>query len=375
MSSSSGRGRVLVVLHEESPGGASISLMRCLPGLEERGWEFSFFVPRPGKLFDELRERGYRVSGAPRTIVYSLRALRLDPGPLRRLRGIPPHLMELRRTLRGERPVLVHANSHTTLADAALARATGVPTVFHIHEMIRGGVKAGLTRRAIRLAGTEVVAVSNACADGLSLKAFRPRVVYGGAPIPREAASIRDRSPTVVGTIGVLSRRKGTDLFVEAARLLSSRRTDIEFVLAGAASDPLDSSFAARTLAEAKAAGVVHAERIDTQRELRNWDVFVLPSRTDPFPIVMLEAMAAGLPVIAADADGLPEQVGDAGRLVPAGDAGALAREIEAVADAPRAQREAMGAAARERVREMFTIERQVEGLDRAYLDAVGAEG
>ncbi len=81
MSSSSGRGRVLVVLHEESPGGASISLMRCVPGLEERGWEFSFFVPRPGKLFDELRERGYRVSGAPRTIVYSLRALRLDPGP------------------------------------------------------------------------------------------------------------------------------------------------------------------------------------------------------------------------------------------------------------------------------------------------------
>jgi hypothetical protein len=50
--------RVLVVLHEDELGGASRAVLRCVPGLEERGWEFVYWVPRPSPLFDHLSSIG-----------------------------------------------------------------------------------------------------------------------------------------------------------------------------------------------------------------------------------------------------------------------------------------------------------------------------
>ena len=367
--------RVLVVLHEETLGGASISVLRCVPELERRGWEFAFFAPRPSATFDRLRELGYAVGGAPRTVAYSLRALRLPPGPRTRLAAIPRQLRDLVRTIRAYRPAVVHANSMTTIADVLVARLAGVPAVLHVHEIVGVGLKASLFRRAASSLASEVVAVSSAGADHLTHGTFRPRVVYGGAPSLDEAVAIRDRSPVVVGTIGVVSRRKGTDLFVEAARLVKAQRTDIEFTLVGAASEPLDAEWASGVLARAEAVGVSHVDHADVPAVLGEWDVFALPSRKDPFPVAMLEAMGAGLPVVGAAVDGIPEQIGDAGVVVAAEDPAALARSIIELADAPVAERARLGAAARARVRTEFTIERQAAGLEQAYLAAISGGG
>ncbi len=102
---------------------------------------------------------------------------------------------------------------------------------------------------------------------------------------------------------------------------------------------------------------------------MAGWDAFVLPSRRDPFPLVTLEAMAAGLPVIGARVDGIPEQLGDdGGLLVPPEDSAALAEAIATVSGLPAKKRQALGRAARARIERSFTIERQAEGMNAGYL-------
>ena len=66
--------RVVVCFHERHLGGATRSVERIVPLLSELGWEFSFWVPKPSALFDELEARGWDVDGAPRVFEYSYRA-------------------------------------------------------------------------------------------------------------------------------------------------------------------------------------------------------------------------------------------------------------------------------------------------------------
>ena len=350
-------------------------MLRCLPGLTERGWEFSFWVP-PGDSFTELEGRGERVAGRERPHAYGVAAMRLAPGARARLAAMPAYRRALRAWLAAERPALLHANSHTTLADAVVARGTGVPTLIHIHEMFGSGLKWRLGRRLVRRFGTEVVAVSEACADALETGGWRPRVIRNGVEVPAAPPPRPAGQGFVVGTVAAIARRKGIDVLVEAARRVRGQRPGIEFELIGDATDPLDADWAADVLARAREGGIRHASRADVAAALGGWDAFVLPSRCDPFPLSMLEAMAAGLPVIGSAVDGIREQVAPGtGTLVGPEDPGALAEAILELAARPVAEREALGEAARERVATEFTIERQVEALDAAYRAAIARGG
>jgi glycosyltransferase involved in cell wall biosynthesis len=364
--------RVLVILHEEQVGGASTAVLRTIPGLRERGWEFSFWVPRPSPLFDHLLDAGHEADGAERPIVYSLAAARLEPGVVARVRSAPAYIKAFRRHLRDRAPGLVHANSHTTLAEAWLARRMGLPTVFHVHEMFGDAVKWSLGRRAAFRAADPVIAVSDACANRLAVGGRRPLVVRNGVPLPEHAAEPRDGPALTVGTVGVISRRKGSDLFVEAAAIARESMPQLRFELVGAADEPLDADFARGVLGEAGRVGVEHLERTDVHERMANWDLFALPSRRDPFPLSMLEAMAAGLPSVGAAVDGIREQLtADTGVLVAAEQPQALAAAIVELAG-DRVRRESLGRAARDRAAAEFSLERQVEGMDAAYRAATG---
>jgi hypothetical protein len=365
--------RVLVVLHEDELGGASRAVLRCVPALEERGWRFAYWAPRPSALFDHLESAGGEVYGRSRPIAYSLAALRLPPGPARRLAGTPGYVAAFARLVGRLRPDLVHANSHTTLAELCVAKLRGSRTLFHVHEMFGDGVKWNAGRRLAFRAADEVVAVSAACAARLERGEGRARIVRNGVPVPPPPARVEREGGLVVGTVGVLSRRKGTDIFIEAARIARERNPELRFELVGAPTDPLDADWAEGVLAAAPRAGVIHMERADVGRKLGEWDLFALPSRSDPFPLSSLEAMAHGLPVVATAVDGLVEQVSErTGALVPPEDPAALAAAILDLAARPPEERAALGSAGRERVLAEFTIDRQVAELDSAYRAAVG---
>ena len=359
--------KVVVIFHEPVLGGATISVLRTIPHLEERGWRFSFWVDRPSPLYDELKARGYDVGGDRRLVAWSLPVLRQPPGVRRRLAGTPPYLARLRRFLRDREPDLVHANSLIALPEALVARREA-PVLFHVHEMSRDSVRGRIARR-LAWRADELVAVSRACGERLAAGGPMPRIVYEAAPLPDEPAPVRGHpDPFVIGTVGVISRRKGSDVFVEAARRALAEAPGVEFRLVGGLTDILEVEWGRNVIDRAREAGVVYRERVDTLEELRSWDAFALPSRTDPFPIAMLEAMGSGLPVIGAASDGIAEQVTpECGELVAPGDPEALAAAMLRMARRSGAERAAMGAAGRRRVAEDFTVERQAAALDEAY--------
>lgn len=374
LESSASERTVLVVLHGEAVGGASLSVLRLIPELERRGWRFVFWAPRPSALYDELVARGLDAHGEPRGLIgYSWQALRVPPGVARRLARLPRYFGSLRRLIKETRPALVHANSLYTLGEALTARALRVPTVFHVHEMVRPNAKGRIARRLAHTFNDVVIGVSDSGAAALSTDGSRAKVVYECVSIPSEVPVREDRKGrSVIGTVGVVSRRKGSDLFVEAARLVREQKDEIEFRMVGSADDPLDAAWASDLLARLPAVGIEHEPSADVAAELAGWDAFVLPSRSDPFPIVVLEAMASELPVIGTRVDGIAEQVTpETGILVEADDPDALAAAILELHRNPERRRE-MGRAGRARVAERFSLERQAQGIHEAYLEALG---
>ena len=100
-------------------------------------------------------------------------------------------------------------------------------------------------------------------------------------------------------------------------------------------------------------------------------DVAVLASFSEGFPNVMGEAMACGVPCVATDAGGSAELLGDTGRLVEVGDAGALAEAVGDLLAGPPAARRKLGRAGRERIVREFTLERMVERFEATWNDVL----
>ncbi len=344
-----------------------------MPLLAERGWEFSFWAPRPSELYDELAARGWDVDGAPRVVRVQRPRLAPAAGAASgALAAAPEYLRRYRAFLRARRPALVHANSILTMAEALVARRGGVPTVLHVHEMLPLDLRGRMLRRAAWRRLDQVVAVSRPCAERLAWRGHEPRIVYEATPMPRARAAIRDSPrPFTVGTVAVVSPRKGSDLFVDAAaRLLEREGEAFRFEMVGAAHDAVQREWAHEVLARARTVGIHHIPSAPRVFErLAQWDAFVLPSRADPFPISMLEAMASGLPVVGTRRDGIVEQIADGtGLLIEPDDAGALADAIAWCAAQPATTRERMGTAARHRVDAAFTLSHQAAGMHDAYL-------
>ena len=364
-------GVVTIVLHEGAVGGATTAVLRPLAALEEQGWRFDFWAPRPSAVADLLEARGYPVAGEPRELRYSWPALQEPPGALARTASVPGYLHAFRRHLVRTAPALVHANTILTLPEALTARAAGTPTLLHVHEMLDGG-RRGRAAALLARRVDGVVAVSQASAAPLRARGVATGVVTAGvgAGVPargRDTPS-RRRRKLVVGMLGTVCERKGADVFVDAARATLARRTDAEFRLAGPLAPGAEEAWARAVVARGERAGVRwQGPAADPPAELATWDVFVLPTRRDPFPLVVLEAMAAGLPVIASDVDGVPEQVDpDSAILVAPGDPTALAAAVERLLDDEPA-RLRMGGAGAARAAAHFTPERNARELTAAY--------
>jgi glycosyltransferase involved in cell wall biosynthesis len=196
-------------------------------------------------------------------------------------------------------------------------------------------------------------------------------VVYPGVDLPDSTRAAAADGKLVVGTLGTVCRRKGSDVFLAMAEQVRARKPDLEFRIVGDAAVGAERALATRILDTARAQGMVHRSGVDPYEELAEWDIFVLPSRMDPCPLAVLEAMATGLPVVGSRVGGIPEELGeDAGLLVAAEDVEATSSAVERLADSPEL-RASLGAAARSRVERLFTLERQAEGLDRAYRSAL----
>lgn len=213
----------------------------------------------------------------------------------------------------------------------------------------------------------EVVGVPTRCLVTIA-NGVRARRFYLGRDAARAALALNPDQPVVM-TVGRLTHIKAQDLLVEATLGLA-RFADVAVVIVG------EGPWYSRLKAQATTLGVdgsVHliGHRPDARALLDAADVFVLPSRCEGMPLAAIEAMEAGLPVVATQVIGTDEVVVDGvtGTLVPSGDPRALGQAIGDLLADP-ARRLAYGAAGRRRYLKCFTAERMVDRT-RAVYDAL----
>jgi glycosyltransferase involved in cell wall biosynthesis len=180
----------------------------------------------------------------------------------------------------------------------------------------------------------------------------------------------------LIGGAGHLAHRKGFDLLLRA--FARADLPDARVVVAGGGEHGEELRALARTLGvEARVDWLGH--RTDAPDVVAGCDLFVLPSRNEGMANVMLEAMAAGVPVLATDISGVRRALGadppggaQAGWIVPTEDAHALADALREAALGPPQERERRAAAAIDRVRERFGVERMVSECETILFGSSG---
>jgi sugar transferase (PEP-CTERM/EpsH1 system associated) len=299
---------------------------------------------------------------------------------------------KLARLLRDLRPAVVHTRNLGALEMTLPATWAGVPVRIHgehgwdVGDPDGRSVKCRIVRRLYRPFVHRYVALSRQLqrylVQGVGVPPGRIEQIYNGVDTQRFRPATLGRTPIagspfadsslwVVGTVGRLQAIKDPLLlgraFVRALELQPDAARRLRLLVAG--DGPLRPALQHLLADHGHGAFAwLAGERDDVADVMRGLDAFVLPSRAEGISNTILEAMATGLPIVATDVGGNSEllEQGVSGRLVPAGDADALARALlDDLADPLRARRR--GAAAREAAQRRFSLEQMVSAYGDLY--------
>jgi glycosyltransferase involved in cell wall biosynthesis len=193
------------------------------------------------------------------------------------------------------------------------------------------------------------------------------RTIHNGVPDLELEGLPRSTNGPVIGSIGRLDPQKGYDVLVRALRELPG----VTAVVVGEGAEREGLVDLARRLDVSDRLRLVGWSD-EPRRFLTTFDLFVLPSRFEGFPLGVVEAMLAGVPVVATDVGSVAEAVvdGETGLLVPAGDPSALARAVRELLD-DRARMQEMSRRGRARAGSQFTLEEMAKAYEALYQEVV----
>jgi phosphatidylinositol alpha-mannosyltransferase len=351
----------------EDPGGVQVHVRELGERLRARGHDVVALTPSRGRPDDAW----IRNVGAALNVPYNASNAPISPWP--------QTFRNVRAELRAFRPDVVHVHEPLTPSAsmfAVLAPAAPVVATFHsgadrarLFDLAAPALRRVARRLAVRIAVSERAASFVRSRIGGTY-----RVIPNGADVGRfenaEPADLGPGAPRIL-FVGRLHERKGFPTLVSAFGILAADRDDVRLVVAG---DGDDRAAIERLPAAAR-------ERVTMLGAVRNedlppyhaaCDVFVAPSvGGESFGMILVEAMAAGLPVVASDIPGYDEVVADGidGLLVPPRSPVSLAAAIARVLEDPSLAGR-LGEAARARARR-FDWSVVTEELEEAYRDAI----
>ena len=295
---------------------------------------------------------------------------------------IPFYLVSTLRLLRKNHIQIVHSDHPThTFYMGICAKLLRIPLIWHARVSFRSQLDP-----VNLLLAKRVVCVSRAVADRFLIRdRISPKVViiYNGVDYhqfkPGRDNGIRkelDLSPSekVITTIGQMKPEKGMHDFIKSAKLISKRNARCRFLMAGTANNNSLRAIKNR-IVSSRLQDYVHylGFRNDVKSIFNATDIFVLASYIEGLPRVILEAMSCGKPVVGTDVEGVREAVehGVTGILVPPRDPENLAKAILNLIEDDR-KAKSMGAAGRERVKRLFSIESNVSKVEQVYEETLG---
>lgn len=341
-----------------------LTLLRRLDGQRYDRW-LAYFEEQPDAadvMVDDFRAAGVRTVDLHATG-------RNDPGAFWRLGAL----------LRKQRFQIVHA--HSLRAEAALAfwarfveprprlvRSLHNTDPFYDHPVLHriGGWSAGQMSRIIAISD----AVAEFAREKLGASAAPIQRIYYGVdlanyPPPRTEAPRTNR----IAIVARLAQQKGYHVLIDAMARVLEAVPNAQLLIIGHEDDLTIAELAAYAHQRGVGQTITFLGfRADISDLLRDVDVFVLPSLWEGFGLVLLEAMALSLPVVASRVGPIPEVVEDqrTGRLVPPGDSAALADALVSLLRNP-ALAFGMGLAGRARVSERFSLDAMVSQIEALY--------
>lgn len=280
------------------------------------------------------------------------------------------------------KPDLLYCNTIHAAKWLFYARLLDIPALSHVHELSMGFDAVGISERFnLRHFSDRFIAVSKSVKEFLVSQQRIPsekiQVIHAGIRVEQfrknhNADQLRSElgldGAIVVGTVGRITHMKGSDLFLElAARLRSTGRPEarIKYLVVGTTEDrAFYSRFQSMIEQHGLRSDIVFLEQItDVAQYYGVMDIFVSTSREDPFPLVVLEAMASGKPVVAFGTGGIPEAVTpECGVLIDKLDVVAMVASIDRLIGDPGG-RASMGKAGRTRVEEFFDISKNIRAI------------
>jgi glycosyltransferase involved in cell wall biosynthesis len=355
-----------VITRADAVGGATIHVRDLARAMRELGHDPLVLVGGRGHVTDQFEAAGVRIQ--------SLRYLRRAIHPVRDLLA----LNELTAALRDFAPDLV--STHTAKAGwigRAAAARLGLPAIYTPHGLpVAGrfssasGLLFTLAERAASRWSAAIVCVCESerrlALDKRIAPPDRLIVIHNGVrDVPPEFRACPDREPLRICTVARFEHPKDFATLITALSLVEDRHWRLDI----AGDGPLEPEI--RHLAAARGiAGQVHflGYQSDPAPLLASSQLFVLASRSEAFPRSILEAMRAGLPVVATDVGGVKEAVRHraTGLLVPPQDPAALAAAIAELRIAPHLRRE-LGDRARRDFERSFRLEHTVGKLLTLY--------
>jgi glycosyltransferase involved in cell wall biosynthesis len=352
---SNGRGKIRVtyVGHVAQLSGGEIALMRLIDALDEV--DAHVILAEPGPLVERLRAAGVSVEVLPmRERTRNLRKDRVRPNrlPITALIDTLTYTFRLARRLRAIRPDLVHTNTLKAGIYGSLAgRLARVPVVWHVRDRIAPDYLSRpavfLIRGLIATLPAGVIANSESTRTTLWRTRADTRVVYSLVSDPVTWHPLHydhaRRDHFVVGMVGRIAPWKGQHVFLQAFAKVFRSGTELATIVGDAMFGAAEVRYGDELRELATRLGI--AERVefrgfqeDIWAELDLMDILVHASVTpEPFGQVIVEAMLAGVPVIAVAGGGPSEIVTDGvdGLLYPAGDVDALAQDLRRLRDDP----------------------------------------
>jgi len=369
---------VCQVLHSLGVGGAEVLAVRLAERLRNSTRFVFVCLDELGTLGESLRSEGL-----------TIHVLDRRPGLDRSC------VLRLREVLRAERVDLIHAHQHAPFFYSALSRLGGAspPILFTEHGRAHPdhpSFKRRVANRLLLRSRDRIVGVGEAVRGALihneGLPADRVSVVYNGIPIerfdrpfsPEERADARremDLEPGDLAVIHVarLDHLKDHPTAIRTFRRLADRAPEARLVLVGdGPEEPAIRAQIAELGLEARVR--LLGLRKDVPRLLAAADIALLTSITEGIPLTLIEAMAAGLPVVSTNVGGVAEVVVDrqTGLLAPSGDDDALAEAVARLGRDPEARRR-MGELGRECARSLFSDQRMHEEYQKYYEGMVHA--
>ncbi len=339
----------IMVLEQQSwRGGAQCVLEVVLDSLQE---EFDSLVvfPETGPFSEDLCRKGLKTITCP---LGTYRPGRKSIGEIISFGVRSPRCgLQLAYTILQRKIRLIYINGPRWLAAGTLAaRLTARPSLFHLHNTLTRSTDLFLAARAVRHV-SRIVACSNAAAR--SLLTARPDLIHktsvlynplrplvdGPSCTAPDMAAVRASAGFVVGMVGRITEAKGHHILVRAvAKLPSHLKENLQLVVVGAPAPGIreDSIYLNSLKGLASQLGLeekIHwaGYREDPGEYYSRMQVLVLPSTCEEgFPLVVLEALQRGIPVLASRTGGSPEVVQDGvnGFLVPPGDERALTQAL-----------------------------------------------